>query len=611
MWNPHSYIAQAVGSKRKIINSVTLPSFYEYTTRLLLLEREEEHLRSKMADERVIWKMSRFSFCGKDYTAHYSIEQDTEQFVQEVGTIVKDISDAVIRCRSTYADFLEQLETFRTMCKDEEADFTFADNISVDNVYTREAYLSLELSRRLPVPATVSMLLIERESFHFVVKGDLCTIPVAAMIDGDGAPVRYEGVELGSETFSTSNGFCRQCKDVNGCCFVTVISEKGMGCAAALFSAETVVSDGHVEAVLRTLTDAGAIACFSCVYNDGTVYQYEQQGIDADSAAMAAATRYDAIAHRARVIRYSRNADAMHLLIDDTKKSVPRDVTAFDSALNPPTLVATMQAFSGRPYFEVVHRVAPIGLLSGSMLLSVERDSPLYNNVLKCGDKILLFLFADQDVWKKGCPRQWLVPAKCDAFKTSSGYFSVPRCSVVSIALLFSTERSFAVGDSAVVFGSVTDATLTEKAFSVPLSLPSSLFRYTPFVCKFLHRRYGPVGFVGYSFFFCSTTPLIATALFSLNVTDIISSEAVIEPTVELFFFRRDYGLFPEPVYPNFTEDLPFPLHQLTGEKASVVAGKVACRLLQMGLLVRESSVFVVLSVTRVTFDGSEVLQIA
>ncbi|AYU78872.1 hypothetical protein LdCL_230005000 [Leishmania donovani] len=609
MWDPLSYIYQAVGSKYTENSCVTLPSFYEYTTRPFLLSKEEEQLRSKMAAERVAWKSLSLSFCGNDYAAHYCSDRGAEEFVENVRVVVKSIEDDVTRGESIFSGFLEQVDKLQKSSRGALADIVFEKDVSVDTLYTREAFLCFELRKRLRVPVAVSTLLLERGSFHFLIKGEVCTVPMAAMIDSDGAPVHYEGIVLESDILCCSNGICRSGRDSKDRCFVTVLSEDAMGCAAGLLSAEAVVGDEYVEKALRTLVDAGVLVCFSSVCNDGCVYQYEQHAKESDSSALAVAAQHYAAAHRTRVVRCSRNADAMHLLNADSSKCMPRDVAALDLALHCPTLVATMKTVSGPSYFEVVRRFSLVGVLDGPLLLSIAHDSPLHNNVLKHGDTILLFHFADHDVWKNGQSRHWLVPARCDALKTKAGCFSVPRCCPVAGVLLFTTERSFSAGDSAVVVGKVTDANRTEEPLCAPLSLCSSLFHYTPFVCKFLHRQHGPIGFVGFSFSFCSTTPLLAIALLPLHVNDFISSETDVDPTVVLFFFRREYNGFSVRTYPYFTDALPCPLHCLTEEKTSLVAGTATCRLLQVESLLAESSTFMILSVSQIAFDGCEILQ--
>ncbi|CBZ27134.1 conserved hypothetical protein [Leishmania mexicana MHOM/GT/2001/U1103] len=609
MWDPLSYIHQAVGAKYSESSSVMLPSFYEYTTRPFLLKKEEEQLRFTMAAQRVAWKSLTLPFCGKGYTAHYWNDGGAEDFVQNLRVVVKTIEDDVTRGGSIYSDFMGQVDKLQKANRGDAADVVFEKDVSVDTSYTREAFLCFQLRRSLHVPASVSTLLLERGSFHFFIKGGTCTVPMAAMIDSDGAPVHYEGAVLDSDTLCCSNGICRSGRDSKDRCFITVVSADEIGCAAGLLSAEAVVRDEHLGKALRTLVDAGVFFCFSSVYGDGSVHKYEQQSKMSDSSSMPAAAQDYAVAHRTRVVRCSRNADAVHLLNADATKSMPQDVTALDLALHSPTLVATMQTTSGPSYFEVVHRVAPVGILNGPLLLSIAHDSPLHNHVLRHGDTILLFHFADHNVWKKGPPRQWLVPARCDALKTKAGCFSVPRCSPVARVLLFTTERSFSAGDSAVVIGKVTDGNRTEQPVRAPFTLCSSLFHYTPFVCKFLHRQHGPIGFVGFSFSFCSTTPLLAMALLPLHVTDFISSETDVDPTVTLFFFRAEYGGFSVRAYPYFTDALPCPLHHLTYKTTSLVAGVVTCRLIQVESLLDELSAFMLLSVSRVAFDGSEILQ--
>ncbi|CAG9574064.1 conserved hypothetical protein [Leishmania major strain Friedlin] len=609
MWDPLSYIYQAVGSKHTESSSATLPSFYEYTTRPFLLKKEEEQLHSKMAAERVAWKSLSLSFCGKDYAAHYSSDRGSEEFVQDLRVVVKSIEDDLMRGESIYSGFLEQVDKLQKEIRGAAVDVVFDNDLSVDTLYIREGFLCCELRKRLRVPATVSTLLLERGSFHFLIKGEGCTVCMTAMIDNDGAPVHYEGVVLESDTLCCSNGICRSGRGSKDRCFVTVFSGDEMGCAAGLLLAEGVVGGEHVEKTLRTLVDAGVLVCFSSVYNDGSVCQYEQHAQESDISAVPAAAQHYAAARRTRVVRCSRNADAMHLLNADVSKGMPPDVAALDLALRSPPLVATMQTVPGPSYFEVVRCVGPLGVLDGPLALSIAHDSPLHNNVLKHGDTIVLFHVADQDVWKKGPSRQWLVPARCDAAKTKAGCFSVPRCCSVAGVLLFTTERSFSAGDSAVVIGKLADANRTEQPLCAPFSRFSSLFHYTPFVCKFLHRQHGPIGFVGFSFAFCSTAPLLAMALLPLHVTDFISSETDVDPTITLFFFRREYGGFSVRNYPYFTDALPCPLHRLIDEKTSLVAGTATCRLLQVESLLGESSTFMMLSVSRVAFDGSDILQ--
>ncbi|KAG5478783.1 hypothetical protein CUR178_05361 [Leishmania enriettii] len=609
MWDPRSYISQAVGLKNNSIRSTKLPSLYEYTTRFLFLEEEEKQLCSKICSERSGWESLSFSFCDKVYSASYRVESGAEEFMDKVLRLVKTVEEDVKRYDAKYAYFLERVRSLKKSSSGDEAVCTFANCVPLDLLYAREAFLCLELRSRLHVPSSVSALLFERDSFHFLMRGVACTIPIAALIDGQGAPVRYESCVLESETLSCANGFCRRLKSANDWCFITVVAASEIGCTAALLTAETTCDDEHVESVLRTLGARGMITCYSCVYSDGTVCQYKQCADTGDTCASHRSRKNDLALHRARVIQGSRNADAMHLLHDESEKAAQCEVTAFDVALNKTTLVATMRTGSDPFYFEVIRRASPIGDMNGPLLVSVEHDSPLHNHILKQGDKMLLLSFADEDVWKNGRWRQWLLGCECETLDTEVGQFLVPQCGLVIGAFLFSTERSFSVGDSVVVIGTAVEVYRHQQLFRASSALFSSLFFHTPFVCKFLHRLHGPIGFVAYSFSFCSTSPLIATALLSLSLTNLISRETDVDPAVVLYFFRSGEDVFAESTYPNFTDALPFPLHHLTGEKANAVAGTVTCRLLEVGLVARHSSSYIMLCVTDVAFDGSEILQ--
>ncbi|KAG5478377.1 hypothetical protein LSCM4_04609 [Leishmania orientalis] len=609
MWDPRSYISQAVGFKNNSIRSAMLPSLYEYTTRFLFLEEEEKQLRSKICSERIKWESLSFSFCDKVYSASYSVDSGAKEFIDNVLHVVKTVEEDVKRYDATYAYFLERVGSLQKVSSGDEVLCTFANCAPLDLVHAREAYLCFELRSRLPVPPSVSALLFERDSFHFLMKGMACTIPIAAMINSQGAPVRYESCVLESEILSYTNGVCRSLKSVKDWCFITVVAASEIGCTAALLAAETACDDEHVESVLRTLGARGMITCYSCVYSDGSVCQYKQCSNTEDTCASRSSRKYDLALHRARVVRGSRNADAMHLLNDEREKAVPCEVTAFDVALNKATLVATMRTVSDPFYFEVVRRASPIGDMNGTLLVSVKHDSPLHNNILRQGDKMVLLSFADQDVWKNGRCRQWLLGSECDTLETEAGRFPVPQCSLVIGAFLFSTERSFSVGDSVVVIGTAVEVYRHQQLLRASSALFSSLFFHTPFVCKFLHRLHGPIGFVAYSFSFCSSSPLIATALLPLSLTDLISMETDVDPAVVLYFFRSGEDIFAESTYPNFTDALPFPLHHLTGEKANAVAGTVTCRLLEVGSVASHSSCYIVLCVTHVAFDRSEILQ--
>ncbi|KAK7198374.1 hypothetical protein NESM_000796700 [Novymonas esmeraldas] len=611
MWDPQSYIAQVAGSKCHAANGAKLPSFFDYTARLFVLAEEEEQLSSRIERERVGWKSTRFTFCGAEYTAHSSTDAGDDAISELLcGAVAVSAEDKswMENASAKLAEELKNLQKAHGL-----ADGTFPDtfgNLS-EKSYAQEELLCSELRRMLPVPATVSVLLVERGSFHVLLKGDTCTIPITAMIDSSGAPMSHEGISLDAETLGCSNGVCRRCENGEGCCFITVASATTLGCAASLLAVEAVTRDEDVEVTLRSLVDAGVIACCSCIYNDGTVYQYEGQvtATHADSSAMQAALPHDFLAHRARIVRGSGNADAMHLLSGDIKKMAPTDAVAFERALSAPILVATLPASSGPSYFEVITRTALVGLNNGSLVLAVQRDSPLYNNVLKPGDTLLLLDFEDQERWATGTARQWVAAAKCDAVEAQTGSFLAPRSEQVAGALLFAMEKCLPAGDSVVLLGTVVDALGTETPPASLESICSSLFRYTPFVCKFLHRQHGPIGFVGYSLCFCSTAPQIAVALLPLHLTELIASMTDVDPAITLFFFHRNSGLFAEPRYPHFTETLPFPLHQLTGDMSDLVAAEITCRLLHLMPLESQTSVLLLLSVQQAAFSGSEILQ--
>ncbi|GET88641.1 hypothetical protein, conserved [Leishmania tarentolae] len=609
MWDPHSYISQAVGLKNVGGSSVTLPSFYEFTTRPLLLKGASEQLQCTMELERLDWKSMCISFCGSEYAACYSIFEDAEEFINNVRCTVKSIEDDVIGEENVYSDFVEQVDRILEVHRADAADIMWENEVSANTMYTREAFLCYELRRRLCVPECVSTLLLERKSFHVLMKGEFCTVPLTAMIDSEGVPVLHEGIALDPHTVCCSNGICRGCRNVKDCCFVTVVSANEMGCAAGLRAAETVTRDEDVETVLRMLVDGGVLSCFSTVYSDGSVCQYEQNPDSNDSAAELSAEADFVVAHRTRVVRCSGNADAMHLLNEGVNKSMPRDVTALSLALKAPTLVATMKSVSDASYFEVVQHIAPVDISSGLLLFSVTHDSPLHNNVLKRGDTVIFVQFSDCDVWKKGPPRQWLLHAKCDVLNIKEGCFAVPRGSQVATALVFVTERSFCVGDSALIIGTFREADWVEKPLSAVSVSCTNLFQYTPFVSKFLHRQHGPIGIVGFAFSFCSGKPLLAALLLSVYVTDFIRSETDVDPTITLFFFRPEYAGFSVRTFPYFTEGLPCPLHHLTEEETCFVAGRVTCRLLQMELVDAGVSALLTVCVSEVAFVGCELLQ--
>ncbi|KAG5504316.1 hypothetical protein JKF63_04761 [Porcisia hertigi] len=609
MWDPRSYIAEAVGSKFSTGASVALPSFSGYTNRLLFLENEKAQLNSKIASERVAWKSKRLTLWGKDYTISCSADGNAEELLEQLEILAASIADEVTKCDSLYSGFVDHVDRIKLESKWEAADASFKNDSPVDKSYIQEVYLGFQLRERLCVPATVMALLIERESFHYLIKGDGCTIPIIAATDSSGNPTHYEGITLESDTVCLCNGMSRRCNDGNSRCFVTVGATNAISCGAGLFAAETVIADEHVESVLKTLVDDRVLVFFCSIYHDGTVYMYEQRANDEAASAGRPGVLRDTLAYRAGVIRNSRNADAMHHLASGEGRMRPKQMDAFDRALNLPTLVGTTKVSLGPRYFEVVHRIALIGLNNGMVLFSVENDSPLHNNLLRRDDKVLLLDFVDEQVWRNGAPRQWLPPDKCQPFKTEAGDFAVPSFGQVSGALLFSTDITVSAGDSLLVIGKVMEVHPEQSSLCSPVMLCSKLLRYTPFACKFLHRQYGPIGFVGYSFFFLSTSPSIAIALLPLHVTEFVSSETDVDPATTLFFFNRVSGLFPQPMFPFFTDVLPLPLHQLVDEKASAVAGKVTGRLLQMKSLASESSLILMLAVGEVVYDGSDLLQ--
>ncbi|KAG5478589.1 hypothetical protein LSCM1_05991 [Leishmania martiniquensis] len=611
MWEPLSYISEALGRKTSSGSAYTLPSLYEYTTRLLFLEEEEEQLRSKIRSERMGWESLHFPFCDKMYSMHYCIDNGAKDFVQQVLSLVEAVAEDVLMHHSAYATFVRGAEDLGDVNTGAEVACTFSNCVLKERAYAREAYLCYELRSRLHLPPSVLSLLIEGDNVHFLMRGDTCTIPIAASIDSEGAPARYASCALQAENLYYTNGACRSCRGDNEKCFLTVIGASETGCTAALRVAETVCDDDQVESVLRTLADAAVLTSFACVYNDGTVYHYEHSGKREKVHRSCREGVGDGVAHRTRVVRGSRSADTMHLVNGGPNKTTPHEVAAVDRALSQTTLVATMRTPNGPFYFEVLLRASPIGGMSGTLLLSFEHDSPLHNNVLKEGDELLLLHFSNQEVWRRGPCRQWVVASKCDIVETQAGRFSVPRCSSLSSALLFNTERSFVAGDSAVVIGTAVEVYPRFQCVRAAPALFSTLFRYTPFVCKFLHRLHGPIGFVAYSFALCSSSPLMATALFPRSLVDVVGAETDVDPAVMLYFFRSGEDIFTECTYPKFTDALPFPLHHLTGAKANVVAGVVTCRLLEIGSVASQCSCYIMLSVSHVAFDGSKVLQFA
>lgn len=611
MFDPRSYIAQVAGIKSHEPAVATLPSFFEYTSRLIFLEEEQERLAKRIAEERNGWKSVKIDYVDSEYTVHYCAVGGSD-VVEALKSAVADVAEEVRSVESSFTCFADGVREARESSASWGGGAVMNSGNPANKLYSRDVFLGSQLEKRFAAVTSLAAVLLERGGFYYLVKGEGCTVPIVARTDPDGGPVLYEGVQLDAEEPRFCNSIVRAGREHSSQSVVTVLGSRGTGGAAALMAAEAATDDRELEAVLRLYTDHGAVACVSCVYGDGTGFQYEKPETQHVDCSQDRARTHDIVAHRARVIRGSRNADAMHLLLADANLTLSEDARKLEAALRAPILVATMRTPTGPSYFEVLPRVLGLGDCRGWMLLAVERDSALYNNVYRKGDSIVLYEFADADVWAAGPPRQWLPAASCSELETVAGAFPVPRDADEYSAMVFTTEVNHGAGDSAVLVGRVAEipkGQCLEGVWVPPFASELPRFKFTPFICRLVHRECGPIGVVGYGFTVCSTAPMLCVALLPVHVTEVISAQTDVDPAAALYFLRQEAELFTSSTFPEFTEQLPLPLREFAQRKSTLVAAELTCRLLHLQTLLEHSTVLAVLSVSHVSYDGTELLQ--